>query len=61
MSKFERDVDPEGVLDPAERARRGESARKAHYARLALRSAQARRRSATKSGHPSGESEGRTS
>lgn len=37
-------VDPEGELPPAERARRAESARKAHYARLALRSAQVRRR-----------------
>ena len=45
-SKFERDVDPDGVLDPAERARRAEMARKAHFTRLALKSAQARRRKA---------------
>lgn len=44
--KFEREVDPDGVLDPAERARRAESARKAYYARLALLSAQARRKGA---------------
>ena len=43
-SKFERDVDPEGVLPPEERLRRAEMARKAHYARLALKSAQARRK-----------------
>lgn len=43
LSKFEREVDPEGTLDPAERARRAESARKAHFARLAFKSAQARR------------------
>ena len=43
-SKFERDVDPEGVLDAAERARRAEMARKAHFARLAYLSARARRR-----------------
>lgn len=41
-SKFERD--PEGVLDPNERARRAEMARKAHFARLAYLSAVARRR-----------------
>lgn len=42
-SKFERLVDPDGVLDPAERGRRAEHLRKAHFARLALKSAQARR------------------
>lgn len=41
-SKFEREVDPEGLLPVQERLRRAESARKAHYARLALKSAQAR-------------------
>lgn len=44
--KFAREVDPDGVLSPAERARRAESARKAHFARLALLSAQARRKGA---------------
>ena len=44
--KFEREVDPDGVLDPAERAQRAASARKAHFARLALLSAQARRKGA---------------
>lgn len=43
QASFERKVDPDGVLDPAERARRAENARKAHYARLALASAKARR------------------
>lgn len=41
-SKFEREVDPDGVLDPTERARRAEMARKAYFTRLALLSAQAR-------------------
>ncbi|MBA5846257.1 hypothetical protein [Gordonia amicalis] len=41
--KFEREVDPDGVLSPADRAKRVENARKAYYARLALKSAQARR------------------
>ena len=46
VSKFEREVDPEGLLDPGERARRAEMARKAYFARLALLSAQARRKRA---------------
>jgi hypothetical protein len=41
--RFERQVDPEGLLPPEERARRAESARKAYFSRLALLSAQARR------------------
>jgi hypothetical protein len=44
LGRFEREADPEGVLDPAERARRAEHLRKAFFARLALKSAQARRR-----------------
>ena len=43
-ARFEREVDPEGVLDPAERMRRAENARKAYFARLALKSAESRRR-----------------
>lgn len=43
LSKFERDVDPDGTLPPEERTRRAEYARKAHFARLALQSAEARR------------------
>lgn len=43
LDKFEREVDPDGTLDPADRARRAESLRKAHFARLALKSAAARR------------------
>lgn len=42
LARFERDVDPDGVLSPGERAARAESARRAFYARLALRSVQAR-------------------
>ena len=44
LGRFEREADPEGVLDPAERARRAEHLRKAFFARLALKSAQARRK-----------------
>ncbi len=45
-SKFEREVDPDGVLPLEERLRRAEMARRAHYARLALASAEARRKRA---------------
>jgi hypothetical protein len=44
LAKFEREVDPENILDPAERARRAEYKRRAHMQRLALKSAQARRK-----------------
>jgi hypothetical protein len=43
-SRFEREVDPDGVLPEAERLRRADMARKAHFARLALKSAQVRRK-----------------
>lgn len=46
LARFEREVDPDGVLDPAERTRRAEHLRAAYFARLALASAQARRRQA---------------
>jgi hypothetical protein len=42
--RFEREVDPDGVLSPSERHRRAGAARKAYFTNLALRSAQARRR-----------------
>lgn len=44
MRKFEQEVDPDGVLDPTERLRRAELARKAHMTRLALLSVQKRSR-----------------
>lgn len=46
MAKFEREVDPDGVLPPDERARRAEHKRRAYFQRLALKSARARRRAA---------------
>ncbi len=42
LAKFEAEADPEGVLDPAERARRAEHLRRAHFTRLALASSRAR-------------------
>jgi hypothetical protein len=46
LDKFEKQVDPDGTLLPAERAKRAENARSAHYRRMALKSAQVRRRRA---------------
>lgn len=46
LARFEREVDPDGTLPPAERASRAEHKRKAYFQRLALKSARARRRSA---------------
>lgn len=46
LARFEREVDPDGVLDPAERIRRATYARKAYMARLNLRSAEVRRKRA---------------
>lgn len=43
LERFEKEVDPEGTLPPEVRAQMAESARKAYFARLALKSAQARR------------------
>jgi hypothetical protein len=45
MAKFEREVDPDGVLPEAERQKRAEHAMKSHMQRLALKSARARSRS----------------
>jgi hypothetical protein len=44
QARFERQVDPDGALDPAERAKRVESARKAYYADLTRKSIAARRK-----------------
>lgn len=43
LNCFEREVDPEGVLPPAERERRAAHARKAHMLGLSRRSAIVRR------------------
>lgn len=46
-AKFEREVDPDGVLPVAERQRRAESARKAHMSRLAFKVSKAKARART--------------
>ncbi len=43
LDRFDRMVDPEGVLPDAERQRRAAAARKAYFTGLALRSARVRR------------------
>jgi hypothetical protein len=52
MAKWERQVDPQGVLDPEERHRRALHLRKAHLARMGL--AAARKRAARKAGEGDG-------
>lgn len=42
LDKFDREVDPDGILPEAERLRRATHARRAHMLRLALKSSQAR-------------------
>jgi hypothetical protein len=42
LSRFERQVDPEGTMDPVERAQRAESARRAHFRAMAYKSARVR-------------------
>jgi hypothetical protein len=43
LARFDREVDPRGLLEPDERRRRAEQARRAYFTRLALASAKARR------------------
>jgi hypothetical protein len=43
-ARFERLVDPDGAMTPADRAKAAESARKAFYAEMARKSAAARRK-----------------
>ncbi|MDO0976961.1 hypothetical protein [Mycolicibacterium frederiksbergense] len=44
QEKFERQVDPDGKLTPAERAKRAANAQREHMQRMAYKSARARRR-----------------
>lgn len=43
LARFEREVDPDGVMDPVTRAKAVEAKRSAHYLRLAQKSAEVRR------------------
>jgi hypothetical protein len=42
LARFDREVDPEGLLEPDERRRRAELARRAYFARLSLAAVKAR-------------------
>jgi hypothetical protein len=42
LARFDREVDPEGLLDADERRRRAEQARRAYFARLSLAAVKAR-------------------
>jgi hypothetical protein len=44
MARFEKQVDPDGVMDPQTRAKAAENARRAYFLALAAKSAAARRR-----------------
>lgn len=44
QARFERQVDPDGVLPIEERARRAEHARRAYYLRLSLKAKESRRK-----------------
>ena len=44
LSSFEEQVDPDGTLEPEERVRRAEHLKKAYFTRLALLSAEQRRK-----------------
>jgi hypothetical protein len=37
LDRFERQVDPDGLLDPTERAKRADSAKRAYFTRLAAK------------------------
>lgn len=43
VDRFERMVDPQRTLTPEERARRAEHARKAHFIKMAIKSAEVRK------------------
>jgi hypothetical protein len=47
QASFEAKVDPDGILAPAERARRAEAARNEYYARLSAAGVKARREQAS--------------
>jgi hypothetical protein len=50
LSRFDREVDPDGLLLPDERARRAAFARKGYMAKLALKASRAHSRQTVKTG-----------
>lgn len=59
LSRFEREVDPDGSLTPAERSRRAQHAKKAYFTRLAFKSALSRRRATVEPGSATLDDDGR--
>jgi hypothetical protein len=57
LDRFEKQIDPDGTLDPAERGRRADAARSAYFAGLALRSSKARAARKAKPAHAGAVSE----
>jgi hypothetical protein len=47
LARYSKQVDPDGILEPAERARRAEYALKSHMTFLALAASRARRKKTT--------------
>jgi hypothetical protein len=47
LARFENEVDPDRQLEAGERRRRADAAKRAHFTRMALRSAQSRRKAAS--------------
>ena len=52
LDRFEREVDPDGTLDPGERAKRAEHARRAYFTSLAFKSSKKRAGRARRAGKP---------
>lgn len=50
LARFEREVDPSGSLDPQERRRRAEQARRAYFTGLSLAAVKARKAKRATSG-----------
>ena len=48
LLRFEREVDPDRTLDPSERARRADHAKKAYFTKLAFKSSRKRSAAATR-------------
>ena len=59
LDRFEREVDPDGVLPTQVRAQMAESARKAYFTRLALQSVRARKARTGRAGRKRGGADAR--
>jgi hypothetical protein len=58
LDRFDHEVDPKGLLPEHERVRRAKHARRAYFARLALKSVEARRHASNRSKRDGGDSDG---